>query len=91
MQRKFEDEIFATKLKLSASTQQEGGFIGTFVHDLLSEIAFIVFKRDDMGNVIYTEKGLPKVEWSKVLLNIGRILGKIVGIMLATKSNVIKH
>jgi len=90
MQKSFEEEVFATRLKLQASAPQEGTFIGTFVHDLLTEISFIVFKRDENGEVVYTKKGIPKVEWTKVLLNIGKILGKIVGIMLAVRSNTIK-
>ena len=90
MQRKFEEEIFAVKMKMAGSTNQEDNFIGQFVHDLLSEIAFIVFKKDNDGNILYSDKGFPLVDWKKVLLNIGKILGKIVGVMLATRNASIK-
>ena len=90
MQRKFEEDIFAVKMKMAGSTNQEGNFIGQFVHDLLSEIAFIVFKKDNDGNILYSDKGFPVVDWKKVLLNVGNILGKIVGVMLATRNASIK-
>lgn len=90
MNNKFEQELLEIKLKMKSTTTADHNFIGTFVHDLLSEIAFIVFKKDDDGNVIYTDKGIPKVDWTKVLLNIGKIVGKIVGIMMATKNASLK-
>lgn len=52
---------------------------------LIDEIALLVFKHDSQGNIIVNDKGSPRIDWLRTMVNLVNILAKLFVLYLVNR------
>ena len=72
----YKEELF--RKAGDATTQQS--LLMKIIEQALEEFDVLIWRTDNAGEIIRDSKGNPKVDWIKVLFNVGKIVGAVFAI-----------
>jgi hypothetical protein len=67
-------------LKDSAFASSNESLLYVIIDRVTTELDMFIWKTDKNGDKIYDDKGNPKVDWIKVIFNVGKLVGGFMAI-----------